>query len=197
MDTAEMVQTSPVNIGRWLSEGWDLVNRDLGFFVVLTLVFIIISVVAGSTVLGMVVVGPLQAGYFYILFQKLQGKPVNIGDISRGFDVFVPAMLMGILVAAFEGIGFILCILPLFLVMAWYLFAPAFVMDKKLDFWQAMEASRALVNKYLFEFILFVIVQILLILVGILCCVVGVLVALPVCLAATACAYRDLVGLAS
>jgi len=105
-------------------------------------------------------------------------------------------MLMGILVGAFEAIGFMLCILPGFIVMAWYLFAPAFVMDKRMDFWQAMEASRTLVQKYLFEFVLFILVQIIIILLGLLCCVIGVLVALPVCMAATACAYRDLVGLA-
>ncbi|NLP09262.1 hypothetical protein GX408_02580 [bacterium] len=195
MDSNQTAPTSPINMGRWISEGWNLVNQDLGFFAVLTLIFLIITIVAGSTVLGLVLLGPLQAGYFYILLQKLQGRPVTIGDIGRGFDVFVPAMLMGILVGAFEAIGFMLCILPGFVVMAWYLFAPAFVMDKRMDFWQAMEASRTLVQKYLFEFVLFVLVQIIIILLGLLCCVIGVLVALPVCMAATACAYRDLVGL--
>jgi len=194
MDNSQTIPTSPVNIGRWISEGWNLVNQDLGFYVVLTLIFLIISIVASSTVLGIILLGPLQAGFFYILFQKLQNKPTGIGDIARGFDVFVPAMLMGVLVAAFETIGFILCIIPGFIAMAWYLFAPAFVMDKKMDFWQSMEASRILVGRYLFEFVLFIIVQILLILLGVLFCVVGVLVTLPVCMAATACAYRDLVG---
>jgi uncharacterized membrane protein len=195
MDTPYAPPESPVNIGRWISEGWNLVNKDLGFFAALTLVFLVISIVAGSTVLGLILLGPLQVGYFYILFQKLRGKPTSIGDIGRGFDVFVAAMLMGILVAAFEAIGFILCIIPGFIVLAWYLFAPSFVLEKKMDFWQAMEASRLLVSQHLFEFVLFIIVQILLILVGVLLCVVGVLVMLPVCMAATACAYRDLVGL--
>jgi len=196
MESNQTETASPINMGRWISEGWNLVNQDLGFFAVLTLVFLIITIVAGSTVLGLVLLGPLQAGYFYILLQKLQGRPAAIGDIGRGFDVFIPAMLMGILVGAFEAIGFMLCILPGFIVMAWYLFAPAFVMDKRMDFWQAMEASRTLVQKYLFEFVLFILVQIIIILLGLLCCVIGVLVALPVCMAATACAYRDLVGLA-
>jgi len=196
MESNQTATASPINMGRWISEGWNLVNQDLGFFAVLTLVFLVITIVAGSTVLGLVLLGPLQAGYFYILLQKLQGRPATIGDIGRGFDVFIPAMLMGILVGAFEAIGFMLCILPGFLVMAWYLFAPAFVMDKRMDFWQAMEASRTLIQKYLFEFVLFVLVQIIIILLGLLCCVIGVLVALPVCMAATACAYRDLVGLA-
>lgn len=194
MESNQTAPASPINMGRWISEGWNLVNQDLGFFAVLTLVFLIITIVAGSTVLGLVLLGPLQAGYFYILLQKLQGRPVTIGDIGRGFDVFIPAMLMGILVGAFEAIGFMLCILPGFVVMAWYLFAPAFVMDKRMDFWQAMEASRTLVQKYLFEFVLFILVQIIIIVLGLLCCVIGVLVALPVCMAATACAYRDLVG---
>jgi uncharacterized membrane protein len=197
METGYTSTPSPVNIGRWISEGWNLINQDLGFYVVLTLVYLAISIAAGSTVLGIVLIGPLQAGYYFILFRKLQGQPVSIGDIGKGFDVFVSAMLMGIIVAAFTTIGFILCILPGFVVMAWYLFAPAFVMDQKLDFWQAMEKSRLLVRDHLFEFIIFMIVQILLILVGVICCVVGVLVAVPLCMAATAVAYRDLVGLTS
>jgi uncharacterized membrane protein len=196
METGYTSTPSPVNIGRWISEGWNLINQDLGFYVVLTLVFLAISIAAGSTVLGIVLIGPLQAGYYYILFRKLQGQSVSIGDIGKGFDVFVSAMLMGIVVAAFTTFGFILCILPGFVVMAWYIFAPAFVMEQKLDFWQAMEKSRLLVRNHLFEFIMFIIVQILLILVGIICCLVGVLIAVPLCMAATAVAYRDMVGLA-
>lgn len=197
MDTGYTSTPSPVNIGRWISEGWNLINQDLAFYVVLTLVFLAISIAASSTVLGIVLVGPLQAGYYYILFRKLQGRPTSIGDIGKGFDVFVAAMLMGIVVAAFTTVGFILCILPGFVVMAWYMFAPAFVVEQKLDFWQAMEKSRLLVRNHLFEFVMFMIVQIVLVLIGILCCVVGVLVAVPLCMAATAVAYRDLVGLAS
>ncbi len=195
MNANNVPPQSPVNMGRWISEGWNLVSQDMGFFAVLTLVFLVISIVAGSTVLGIVLIGPLQVGYFHILMQKLRGQQVGIGEIGRGFELFVPAMLIGILVWAFEIVGFICCIIPGFIVMAWYLFAPLFVLEKKLDFWQAMEASRALVSRHLFEFVIFIFVQILIMLIGILCCVVGILIAMPVCMAATAVAFRDLVGL--
>jgi uncharacterized membrane protein len=195
MNANNVPSQSSVNMGRWISEGWNLVSQDMGFFALLTLVFLVINIVAGSTVLGVVLIGPLQVGYFHILVQRLRGQPAGIGDIGRGFELFVPAMLVGILVWAFEIIGFICCIIPGFVIMAWYLFAPLFVLDKKLDFWQAMEASRTLINRHLFEFVIFIVVQILVMLLGILCCLVGLLIAMPVCMAATACAYRDMAGL--
>ena len=79
--------------------------------------------------------------------------------------------------------------------MALYIFTPAFIAEKNLDFWEAMEASRNLAKEHLFEMVLFVIILGLINIAGFLLCGVGLLFTLPLTYAATAIGYDELVGI--
>ncbi len=185
-----------VNMGKWISDGWRLVEADIGFFFLLTLIYSILVTILSSTVIGFLLTGPLTAGFFYIIFRKMRGQATDIGQIGKGFDFFAASLLSSVIISAFVSIGLIFCILPGIVLMGLYLFTLPFVLEQKLDFWQAMEASRQAIKPYWFEFSIFVLVQSVILLLGLLFCFVGVFIAIPVCLAATAAAYRDMVGLA-
>jgi uncharacterized membrane protein len=75
-----------------------------------------------------------------------------------------------------------------------YLFTYLFIVDKKLDFWPAMQASHELVKKDYFGFTLFLVTLILINIGGLLVCFVGLLITVPLSCAAITAAYRDLVG---
>ena len=75
------------------------------------------------------------------------------------------------------------------------MFAIPLIMEKKMDFWQAMEYSRKLVSKNLFELSIFMLVLYILLFIGVLLLLVGFFVALPIVFAAIAYAYSDLIGL--
>lgn len=187
---------SQVNMGKWISEGWRIVESDLGFFFLLSLIYSILLAVVSCTAIGAIILtGPLTVGFFYIIFQKMRGQPVDIGGIGKGFDFFAASVLASVITSVFITIGFIFCILPGIVLMALYMFTLPFVLEKKLDFWQAMEASRQVIKQHWFEFSVFVLVQAFILFLGILCCFIGIFVAMPVCFAATAAAYRDMVGL--
>ncbi|MDZ7370928.1 MAG: hypothetical protein ONB12_07160 [candidate division KSB1 bacterium] len=184
-----------ISVGSWFSRGWQLITTEMGSFAVLALVYLAAIGVASSTVLGgFIVSGPLTVGFFMILFDKMRGKPVNISTIARGFDYFVAAMLSGILIGAFTALGTIFCIIPGLIVAGWYVLTPGFIAEKRLDFWQAMEASRKAVSGLGFEMTLFVILSGLVNIAGALLCLVGLLVTVPLTFAAAAVAYDDLVG---
>jgi uncharacterized membrane protein len=68
------------------------------------------------------------------------------------------------------------------------------VIDKRLDFWPAMEVSRQVVQAQWFTILGLVIVGVLIMIVGALACLVGLVVAVPVFLASVAYAYEDLFG---
>ena len=52
-------------------------------------------------------------------------------------------------------LGFICCIIPgIYLAVAW-MFTLPLIVDKKLDFWSAMELSRKVVTKHWFHFFFF------------------------------------------
>ena len=185
-----------VTIGKWIGEGWRMVKDDIWNFVLLTLIYLLIMVAASFTYIGSLIVGgPLMCSYYYIIFQKMRGEKINIGDLGKGFSFFVHALLAYLLISAFTVIGLILCIIPGIVVGAMYIFAYPLIIEKGLSFWDAMEESRKIIWPNIVWFILFMIVCGLICLLGVLLCGVGALVTTPIMFCATACAYRDWVGL--
>ena len=190
-----VVETKQVNLGNWISRAWDMVTADLGSFIILGLIYIVIIAITSTTIIGeLFVIGPLSVGFFFVIFEKIRGKDINIGDIAKGFNFFIAAVLASILVLLFTFVGFVLCIIPAFIIFALYIFTPAFIVEKNLDFWEAMEASRKIVMDHLFEMIIFVIILSLVNIVGFLLCGIGVFFTAPLSFAAVAIAYDDLVG---
>ena len=185
-----------VNINHWISTGWDLVFSAPAEFILITLIYVIVIGVASSTAVAEFLVwGPLNVGFYYVILEKLRGRPVKIGDVAKGFNFFVAAVLSNILISFFAAIGYTLCIIPGIIISALYLFTPLFILEKNMDFWTAMEASRKIASKYVFELSVFVFLQFLILLAGLILCGIGILIAIPIIMAATAVAYDELVGI--
>jgi len=79
-------------------------------------------------------------------------------------------------------------------VAAMYKFTYLFIVDKRMDFWPAMQASHAVVKNDYFGFTMFLLLAVLVNILGFLCCIVGMLVSIPVTVAAITVAYKELVG---
>ena len=77
---------------------------------------------------------------------------------------------------------------------AMFEFTYLFIVDKRMDFWPAMQASHAVIKNDYFGFTMFLLLMALVDILGVVCCLVGVLVAFPVTLAAITVAYKDIVG---
>lgn len=185
-----------INISRWIAEAWNLVMSDFANFILLSIIYIVLIGIASWTFLGGIIFsGPLTVGFFYIIFQKIRGNPINIGDIAKGFNFFVAALLADILITVFVVVGFCFLIIPGIVISALYMFAFPLIIEKKMDFWQAMETSRKIIQKNIFEYSAFMLLLYVLLLLGILMLLVGFVVALPLTFVAIALAYRDMVGL--
>jgi uncharacterized membrane protein len=78
--------------------------------------------------------------------------------------------------------------------MALWTFTWPLLMDKRLDFWPAMEVSRKVLWPNVWGITGLFVVGLVLILVGVLCCYVGAFVAIPVVFAAQTYAYEDFFG---
>jgi hypothetical protein len=178
-----------VRAGHWIGEGWELVKSDIGTYVLLALVFSLL----GSAV-PIIIQGPLIAGMHIYTMKKLLGRRAEFADLFLGFNYFVPTLVASLVIALFVSIGTILCVIPGLVVAAMYKFTYLFIVDKRMDFWPAMQASHAIVKRDYVGFTLFLILMALVDLLGILCCVVGIFVALPVTFAAITVAYKEIVG---
>ena len=92
------------------------------------------------------------------------------------------------------SLGLLLCILPGIYLAVGYVFALPLVIDKKMEFWTAMEVSRRVVHVYWWSVFALVIVLALVALVGFLLCGVGAAITIPVASAALMYVYEDLFG---
>jgi len=196
-----MARDYRVDIGDCFSRSWNLVKDNFWLLVGATALISVISLgMQFIPVLGHaagVLFGFLLWGGLDLLFLKrLRGQPAEAGDVFAGFGLAFGQLMLGSVVAhVLTGIGLLLCILPgIYLLVAWWMFAPLLIIDKGLEFWPAMELSRKVVNKHWWACFGLLILTFLVGCAGVLALVVGVFVTLPIALGATVCAYQDIFG---
>jgi zinc ribbon protein len=182
-------QIVEVRAGHWVGEGWRLVKSDIASYVLMTLVFLLL----GSAACGLIQ-GSLIAGMHLFTIKKILGRNATFGDMFQGFNFFVPTLLASLVIALFVGVATLFFIIPGLVVAAMYKFTYLFIVDKRMDFWQAMRASHEVVRRDYVGFTLFLVLLILVDILGVAGCVVGALVAIPVTFAAITVAYRETVG---
>jgi uncharacterized membrane protein len=182
---------APVGIiaapGRWVGQGWELVKADLGNYVLIALVFTLLNSVP-------LIQGALIAGFHIFTMRKLMGRQAEFADLFKGFNYFVPTLVASLVIGLFVFGGTLLCIIPGLVLAAMYKFTYLFIVDKRMDFWPAMQASHAVVKNDYFGFTMFLLLMALVDLLGFICCIIGIFVALPVTFAAITAAYKELVG---
>jgi len=176
-----------VNAGRWIGAGWDLVKADMGTYALAALIFFLLNGVP-------FIQGELITGFHIYTMKKMTGRRADFADLFKGFNYFIPTLVATLLIGVFTFIGTIFCIIPGLVVAAALKFTYLFIVDKRMDFWPAMQASHAVVKQDYFGFTMFLILAFLVNVLGLLCCVVGLLVTVPLTIAAITVAYKEIVG---
>ncbi len=177
------------NTWHWIGQGWDLVKADIGIYILLALVFFLLN-----SAVPLILTGPLMAGFHIVCMKKLANKRAEFADLIAGFNFFIPALVASLVISVFIFAGMLACLIPGLVVAAMYKFTYLFIVDKRMDFWQAMQASHAVVKNDYFGFTMFLLGMFLVNVLGFLCFVVGLLVSIPVTIAAITIAYREIVG---
>jgi hypothetical protein len=187
-----LTRDSRIEFGHCLDRSWALLKRHFWL------------VVGASFVAGLVesavplLYGIMHGGLFWMFLKLIRGERAGFGDSFAGFSLApLQLFLAGLVSSLLTSLGFLLCILPgIYLVVAWALALPL-VVDKKLDFWPAMELSRKVISRHWWPMLLLLVVNLLLVFLGLFVCCVGVYVAIPLTLGALAYAYEDIFGTAA
>jgi len=202
MDTPETIAAdylrrgTSVDIGSAISRGWALVRDNAGVLIGASVLGWLVTLALGCLpivgwILGTVLVGGLD----YLFIRRIRGEAVQVGDVFAGFSLaFANLALAGLVTALLTTLGFVLCILPGIYLLVGYVFVLPLVIDKKMDFWPAMEVSRQVVHHHWWSIFALVIVLALIALAGFLVCIVGAVVAIPVATASLMYVYEDLFG---
>jgi uncharacterized membrane protein len=150
-----------------------------------------------GAVASVAITSPLLMGNFIVSAKLLHGQTPEFRDFFAGFQYFLPLLLLSLVAGVFIAIGTMLLVIPgLYLIVA-YMFASYLVVDRRLDFWPAMELSRRTVTPQWFGYFAFVLLVALLNLAGAVALGVGLLVTIPVSFCAVTAAYADLFGFQS
>jgi hypothetical protein len=185
-----------IDIGSAVSRGWALVRDNMGLLIGASVLGWLITIgLAFVPVVGWVVGIVLVGGLDYMFIRRIRGEMVQVGDVFDGFNLaFLHLALAGLVKWLLTSLGFVLCILPGIYLAVAYVFALPLVIDKKMEFWPAMEVSRRVVHRHWWSIFALVIVLWIIACVGFLACFVGALVTIPVASAALMYAYEDLFG---
>jgi hypothetical protein len=95
--------SSAVNASECIGAGWNLIKSDYWLFFGI----IFVGLIIGGCVpcVSIFFAGPIAVGIFFTLFTKMRGQPIDFSMLFKGFDKFVPAMVVGIIEALPEIVG--------------------------------------------------------------------------------------------
>ena len=75
-----------------IKEGWALIKDQYWLFFGIS----VVGMLVGSA-FAIVLMGPMMVGIFLCLLQKQQKQPVDFGMLFKGFDLFVPGLIVTVL----------------------------------------------------------------------------------------------------
>jgi len=183
-----------IKIGDWLKEAFEAVKSDLIGYALPALIIFGVCL----TVIGILIVGPLLCGFYYIILQRMKGQQATTGDLFKGFDVLWDALLAWVIIFA---VTFIVGLVPFLgiilslLVGAPFIFVFPLIWEKRLSFIDAIKESLQLFQERWSDLLPFYVVASLVGAAGVLLVGIGVIFTFPIYVYATACLYRDWIGL--
>jgi len=185
----------------YFKTGWGLFTQYPGGFVGFCLLYLVIqAALNGIPYVGVVAAAvstPLLMGNFIVSAKLLHGQAPEFRDFFTGFNYFLPLLLLSLVACLAIIIGTLLLIIPGIYLAVAYLFASYLVVDRRMDFWPAMELSRHTVHPRWFGYFAFTLLLALLNLAGALLLGVGLLVTIPLYFCIVTAAYADIFGLQS
>ena len=188
----------PLDIAGCFQRGWDLLKANfwpmVGAFAAIFLIMMLFSVVPIISLLtGLLLTGVFYGGLFGYYIKLARGESAELSDIFNGFSVaFVPLMLASMVSQVLTGVGVLLLILPGIYLAVAYLFVYILIMDKKLEFWAAMEVSRRVITAQWWRLLGLALIGVLLALLGAVALIIGMFVTIPIYMVALIYADEDL-----
>ena len=96
-------QRGAIDAGGCVSNAWEMIKRNYGMYLGISLIAIILS--GCVPCVSLFLVGPIMAGVYFVVLRDMRGEPIEFGMMFKGFEKFVPLMVIGIVQAIPEIIG--------------------------------------------------------------------------------------------
>jgi len=163
------------DIGACVSAGIKGLKDNPLTHIVATLLVVII----GNVSFG-ILAGPMMVGYMRLVRIEDEGGKPGIGDVFKGFDDFVPALLAVLVGGIIVGVGFVLCVIPGLLIMALVPTAAYLVAVGEKDGIEALKRAWQVVKENLVASCLCSLVLAIIGSLGAILCGVGIVITMPI-----------------
>ncbi len=74
-------------------EAWEMIKDEFWLVFAVTIVGIVIG-----SVVPVVLIGPMMCGIYLVLLQKFEGRSVDFAQLFKGFDYFMPSLILAVII---------------------------------------------------------------------------------------------------
>lgn len=96
-------QRGAISPGDCIGGGWNVVSTRFGMYLGIGLLTLIL--IGCIPLVNLFLMGPVLGGFYYVVLRDMRGEPVDFGMMFKGFERFVPLMVVG-LIQSIPGIIF-------------------------------------------------------------------------------------------
>lgn len=87
-----------IDAGGCVSNAWTLVTRQFWLYIGIGLLTVLL--ISCVPIVNFFLMGPMLGGFYYIVLRDMRGDPVDFGMLFKGFEKFVPLMVVGLIQSA-------------------------------------------------------------------------------------------------
>lgn len=192
--------------GAALRVGWNAMKRNLGMFIILLVVMLLVQVVSDRLThvlrhvlpLGLwklpdlAVCAALNLVTVWVALRVLDGRPLGLGEIRHSGERLGSFLTVWFLYWLAVAVGLCIFLIPGIVLGVMLGFAPFLVLDSELPALAALQRSWELAKGALYDLILFWLVVLGVNLLGLMALGVGLFLTIPTTMVATAWVYREL-----
>jgi hypothetical protein len=198
---------------QYFSRGWEIFKSHAFLFIAFTILTILIfgalsfflpypigaGIPENREYGGNIIINVLSplfgAGYYTAALKIARGRSINFSEFFEGFQHVIPLLLLSFVGGIIVLAGLFLALLPgIYFSIAFILGFPI-LLDRNLDFWNALKSSVQIVSRKWFSFFGLTVALLILNLWGLLLLGMGLLATIPWSVCIVVAAYEDLVGL--
>lgn len=88
-------QRSAINPGDCVGNAWALVSNKFWMYIGVGLLSLIL--ISCIPIASIFLFGPVMGGFYYVVLKDMRGEPVEFGMMFKGFERFVPLMVVGLI----------------------------------------------------------------------------------------------------
>jgi hypothetical protein len=106
--TLDNFQTGVIHPAECYREAWDLIKSEYWMFFAITIVGLLLG-----SIIPLVIIGPMICGIYLCFFRKIEGQQTQFEILFKGFDYFLPALLLTLVVTVPVLIFMLLVYVPM------------------------------------------------------------------------------------